>query len=268
VFSRNGGYLAEGMGMGKALLIDTTLCIGCDSCVEACKEANGLPPKVDDRLTAYTWTTLSQHGDDVYCRHLCMHCVHPTCVSVCPVGALEKTPEGPVIYHEDRCIGCRYCMVACPFNIPKYEWDKTLPRVQKCIMCDSRLARGESTACAEACPTGATMFGEREQLLEEGRRRLRERPDAYVGGIYGEKEAGGTGVLFMSSVDIGQLGFPEDLTSEPLPALTWRALSKIPDIVSVGGLFLFGLWWVINRRMEAQRVELQAVQAPDRGADR
>lgn len=246
--------------MSKALLIDTTLCIGCEACVEACKEVNNLPEKVDDRLTAYTWTVLQDHGNDIYSRQLCMHCNQPTCVSVCPVGALEKTEEGPVIYHEDRCIGCRYCMMACPFNIPKYEWDKPLPRVQKCIMCYStRLSQGKITACAEACPTEATLFGERDDLIREGRRRIRAESGVYNPKIYGESEVGGTGVLFMSSIGFGQLGFPENLTDEPLPKLTWNALSLIPNIVSVGGVFLFGLWWIINRRMENERQEQDGV---------
>jgi formate dehydrogenase iron-sulfur subunit len=249
--------------VSKGLLIDTTLCIGCEACEEACKEVNNLPGEVEEKLTAYTWTYLTEHGDDAYCRHLCMHCKEPSCASVCPVGAFEKTSAGPVIYHEDRCIGCRYCMLACPFGIPKYEWDKALPRVQKCIMCYQRLDRGEVPACVEACPTGATAFGERRALIHEAHRRIREKPDQYVDHIYGENEAGGTGVLFLSNIDFGKLGFPQGLGAEPLPELTWRALVQVPRIVVVGGTFLFGLWWIINRRMELHGQKLSSVSRDD-----
>jgi formate dehydrogenase iron-sulfur subunit len=192
-----------------------------------------------------------------------MHCQKPSCESVCPVGALEKTDEGPVVYHEERCIGCRYCMVACPFGIPKYEWDKTLPRVQKCILCAPRLAEGEIPACAEICPTEATVFGEREELLREAHRRLLDNPDAYVGRVYGEHEVGGTSVLFLADVNYAQLGFPTALSDEPLPELTWRALRLVPNVVSLGGAFLFGLWWIINRRMDAQREAVRAERVGD-----
>lgn len=249
--------------MGRGLLIDTTLCIGCGVCSEACKGINELPGEVEEQLTAYTWTTLHTYGEEAYSRKLCLHCEKPTCVSVCPVGALEKTAAGPVVYHEKRCIGCRYCMVACPFGIPKYEWDKTLPRIQKCIMCAPRLAEGEIPACADVCPTGATMFGEREDLLREARRRLVENPSGYVDHIYGEHEVGGTAVLFLSDVNYAQLGFPAKLSDQPLPELTWRALSLVPQVASLGGAFLFGLWWIINRRMDVQREAGRTAEAGD-----
>ena len=131
--------------MSSAILTDLTKCIGCEACVWACKEINQLPS--DDgakKLSSTNWTVIKSYRG-VFIRQQCMHCLEPTCVSACPVTALEKTNEGPVIYHEDRCMGCRYCLMACPFEIPKYEWDKVLPRVQKCSMCFERESPKENS---------------------------------------------------------------------------------------------------------------------------
>jgi Fe-S-cluster-containing dehydrogenase component len=132
-----------------ALLIDVGKCIGCRGCTEACKEANGLPHTDDGmKLSATTWTTVEDRAG-FHVRRQCMHCEEPACASVCPVGALHKTDEGPVVYDEDKCLGCRYCMVACPFGIPKYEWSKNVPRVRKCILCyEQSVRKGKPTACA------------------------------------------------------------------------------------------------------------------------
>ena len=160
--------------MGMGLLFDATRCIGCGACSSACKEQNKLPGPVEEQLTAYTWTTV-QPKEGLNVRRMCMHCEVPTCASVCPVAALQKTPEGPVVYDAKRCMGCRYCMMACPFEIPKYQWDRPVPVVGKCIMCAGRLKEGKPTACAEACPAEATIFGKREDLIWEARTRLREK---------------------------------------------------------------------------------------------
>jgi formate dehydrogenase iron-sulfur subunit len=237
------------MAKTKALLIDITKCIGCGACSMACKEANGLPEEPEEELSATAYTVVKEK-EGVFYRRLCMHCNEPTCASVCPVGAFEKTPEGAVIYQAHKCIGCRYCMQACPFSIPTYEWKKRLPKVQKCIMCHHRLQKGEITACAEACPTEATIFGDRDQLIKVARARIKENPDQYVDHIYGEKEAGGTSVLILSSVPFGTLGFPTNLGERPLPELTWAALKKVPSIAIFGGAMLYGIWWIIDRRME------------------
>jgi formate dehydrogenase iron-sulfur subunit len=233
----------------KGLLIDVTKCIGCGACVSACKEANGLPPEIEEELSADSYTVVKEK-DGMYYRRLCMHCEDPSCKSVCPVGAFEKTPQGAVIYHANRCIGCRYCMQACPFNVPTYEWKKRAPKVQKCILCYHRLKEGKATACSEACPTGATMFGDREELVAEARKRIQENPGQYVDHIYGEKEVGGTSVMFLSAVPMGEFGFPTNLPDYSLPQLTWQALSKVPSVVIFGGAFLYGVWWIIDRRME------------------
>ena len=242
----------------KALLFDSTLCIGCGACYDACKEKNGLPATTDDFLTddlsENTFTVVQDKGD-TYVRRMCMHCVNPTCASVCPVGALEKTPMGPVVYHEDRCIGCRYCMQACPFNVPRYEWASLTPRVRKCNLCAERLAQGQPTACAEACPAGATLFGNRDELIAEAKSRIAASPDNYVNHIYGLEEVGGTSVLVISNVSPAELGFPTGLGDQPLPELTWEVLDKIPRFSVVVGAFLGGVWWITNRREEVRLAE-------------
>jgi len=237
------------MANKKALLIDITKCIGCQACALACKEANGLPGEQEAELSDTAYTVVKEK-EGVYYRRLCMHCNDPTCASVCPVGAFEKTPEGAVIYHAPRCIGCRYCMQACPFGVPTYEWKKRAPKVRKCIMCYERLKEGKITACAEACPTEATTFGDRDELIAEARKRIEENPGQYINHIYGEKEVGGTSVLILSSVPFETLGFPINLGDRPLPELTWAALKTVPNIVIFGGAMLYGIWWIIDRRME------------------
>jgi len=242
--------------MPKGLLIDITKCIGCRSCEAACKIQNKLPENNDTDLTATTYTKVMERGDR-FVRKMCRHCQTPTCVSVCPVGALQKTNYGPVIYDETKCIGCRYCMAACPFQIPRYEWTSAFPRVRKCIMCKDRVAQGLQTACAEACPTGATQFGEREELIQEAWNRIRQEPGKYVKQIYGLSDVGGTGVLFISDVSFEKLGFRTDLPKEPLPMLTWNVLSKIPNFVGVGATLLFGIWWITSRRQDVIKAEAE-----------
>jgi len=252
----------------KAMLIDITLCVGCNSCQAACKAANGLPESEEKKLSATAYTALEEH-DGVFVRRLCQHCESPTCVSVCPVGALEKTAEGPVIYDESKCIGCRYCMQACPFQVPRYQWGSTYPRIQKCVLCHDRITKGLPTACSEACPTGATKFGDREDLIAEAYRRIQAEPTKYVNKIYGQTEVGGTSILYISSVPFEQLGFKTQLEATPLPTLTWNALSKVPGVVSVGGVLLAGIWWITNRRIEVQKYEeeLKRLEERSTGSD-
>jgi formate dehydrogenase iron-sulfur subunit len=236
--------------MANGILFDATKCIGCQACAYACKETNGLPGDIEEELSATAYTVVKPKGDLFY-RRLCMHCNEPACKSVCPVGAFEKTtPQGAVIYHAYKCIGCRYCMQACPFSIPTYEWKKRAPRVRKCTMCYERQKEGKITACAEACPTGATIFGEREALLADAKKRIQDNPTLYVNQIFGEKEVGGTSTLYLSSVPFKEFNLPANLPDYPLPSLTWKALRNVPNIVIFGGVFLYGVWWMIDRRME------------------
>jgi Fe-S-cluster-containing dehydrogenase component len=252
-----------------SVLVDVTRCIGCRQCMRACKEANDLP--MDGELTADfpgsweradlrfdQWTVvnaetgLREDGAKVTrnVKRQCMQCLDPTCVSVCLVGALTKSELGPILYNADRCIGCRYCIMACPFEIPKFEWLGGMsPVIGKCQMCTrKRLAEGKMPACAETCPTGALKFGRREDLLFEARSRIRSRPERYIDHIYGEKEAGGTAWLYMSDVPFDELGFKAGMVTAPMPPLTWEVLSKIP-IVAAAMAGLFGtVAWSLSRR--------------------
>jgi len=237
--------------MSKAILYDATLCVGCKQCEEACAKQNNLPygPEVaaEEKQSDHKFTVVMTKNDK-FMRKLCMNCEDPACASVCPVAALRKTEQGPVIYEESRCMGCRYCMAACPFGVPKYEWSKVLPKVQKCTMCSERVLAGNVTACTEACPTEATKFGERDELLAEAKKRIQENPGNYVNHILGEHEVGGTSVLMLSSVPFAEFGFPTNLVHDRLPLRTYQVLSRIPDFLPLGGILLGGVWWITHRR--------------------
>lgn len=235
------------------LLIDTVRCTGCMACFIACKEVNQLPNHNETILNKDTYSIVKKI-DKYYVRRLCMHCVKPACESVCPVAALQKTSLGPVIYDENRCIGCRYCMMACPFSIPTYEWESMTPRVQKCFMCyQKRVSQGKPTGCAEACAYGATVFGKRKDLLKIARERIHANPKKYIPHIYGEKEIGGTGTMFLAGMPFEKFGFLPDFKDQPLPILTWNVLNRLPDIVVMAGVLMAGVTWIINRRIELAR---------------
>jgi len=146
-------------------------------------------------------------------------------------------------------------MAACPFGVPKYQWEKALPAVCKCDMCADRVLAGKMTACSEACPTGATKFGERDELIAEAKQRMHDSPGKYVNHIYGLEEVGGTSVLLLSSVPFETFGYRTDLVREPLPLFTFRVLSRIPDIVGLGGVLLGGIWWITDRRAKVAAAE-------------
>jgi formate dehydrogenase iron-sulfur subunit len=250
------------MSKSRGLLIDLTKCVGCRECERACAKANNLPEEEGARdLSATHYTVVqSYNNDQTYVRRLCMHCNQPTCVSACLVGAFTKTETGAVLYDESKCIGCRYCMQACPFEVPRYEWGSLTPRIQKCRMCYERVAAGNQTACAEACLFGATTFGDRDELIKEARKRIDEGQGQYVDHIYGLTEAGGTSVMFISAVPFEQLGFPMNLPKEPIPELSWRVLSQIPKYTVAAGVMLFGIHWITNRRTEVARFEAEERQ--------
>jgi formate dehydrogenase iron-sulfur subunit len=245
----------------KALLIDVSKCVGCRECARACAETNHLPQEEAAELSATHYTVVQSLNDDQnFVRKLCMHCNEPTCVSVCLVGAFTKTDTGAVIYDETKCIGCRYCMQACPFEVPRYEWSSVSPRIQKCKMCYERIAAGGKTACAEACMFDATVFGDRDDLIKEARRRIDANPATYVNYIYGLTEAGGTSVLYISSIPFEKLGLPMNLPNNPIPQLSWKVLSQVPKYSVAAGVVLFGIHWITARRSEVAKFEAEEKQ--------
>ena len=246
------------------ILVDTTRCTGCNQCIDACVEANGLgeampaPQHLQDGLSAerYAAVVYSPEGRPV--RKFCRHCLEPACVSVCPVGAMIKTESGPVIYDAGKCMGCRYCMMACPYGIPRYEWDTAAPTVRKCNLCAERLAAGEQPACTSVCPEQALMFGSRGDILNEAYRRLHAEPERYLAHVYGEHEAGGTSVLYISDVPLDFLAYNGLLPDQPLPELSWNWISKVPGISLATAGLMTGIFWVIGRRMLAEDARNQA----------
>ena len=251
--------------MSKALLYDATLCIGCKQCEQGCAAENQLPYgdaiAAEEKQSDHKYTAVLTKGDK-FMRRLCMNCQQPACASVCPVGALEKTALGPVTYDAGKCMGCRYCMVACPFGVPKYEWNQLFPKVRKCTMCSKRVASGKPTACAEICPTGATKFGERDDLINEAQQRIRDNPGKYVSHIYGLSEVGGTSVLLLSGVPFEEFGYSSP--DYALPMLTYRVLSRIPDFIPLWGVLLGGVWWITHRREDVAAAEGQRPAVEDR----
>ena len=171
----------------------------------------------------------------------CMHCLQPACGAACLTAAMKKTPEGPVIWRENKCMGCRFCMVSCPFDVPKFEFDSPNPKVSKCDMCFPRIQQRQEPACVAACPTGALTFGSRWDLLEEGRRRIYDAPERYVHHIYGEEEVGGTSFLYLSPVPFEQLGFPTHLATEAYPTYTREFLYAVPLVLTVVPPFLLAV---------------------------
>lgn len=228
-----------------AMLYDTTKCVGCNACTSACRVWNHTQPELDpsglydapQELSADTWTLIQLYkGDEEYSfvKRQCMHCIDPGCVSGCPVHALQKTANGPVTYDPLRCIGCRYCMYACPYHVPRFEWDEVIPVISKCTLCSDRLANGQGMACAEVCPTGALVWGKRGELLSDAEKRLADHPEKYENYIYGKDDAGGTSVLYLTHVPFTKLGLP-DLGPDPVPRISERTGNIFIPTILIGG---------------------------------
>ncbi|MCB1182272.1 hydrogenase 2 operon protein HybA [bacterium] len=211
------------------MLYDTTRCIGCKACVVACHEANDLPPDnrtdaLHDQPQALNDRTKNiiklykEEGRRSYMKQQCMHCIDPACAGACMIGALQKREHGIVTWDPNRCIGCRYCQVACPYSIPKFEWESTNPRIVKCELCNHRIKDGGIPACCEVCPREAVVYGKYTELLAEAKRRQAEHPGRYVDKIYGEHDGGGTQVLYLSHVPFEKLGLPT-LGEKSVPSL-------------------------------------------------
>jgi formate dehydrogenase iron-sulfur subunit len=260
------------------VLHDTTLCIGCRRCEAACNRVNDLPAPerpFDDlsvldgrrRTDEKTYTVVNRYVEaengkpPVFRKIQCNHCKEPACASACFVGAFTKTPEGAVVWDSSVCVGCRYCMIACPFNIPTFEYDKVLaPRIMKCTMCYPRIKEGKLPGCVEACPTEALSFGRRSDLVSIARERIRKYPDRYIDHVYGLEEVGGTNWLYITGEPFEKLDFRTDLGTTPAPDLTSGALSMVPIVVGVWPALLGGIYLVSQRKEKiAEREKAEAV---------
>ncbi len=274
----------EGHPDSLAVLHDTTLCIGCRRCEGACNAVNDLPPPevpftdltvLDHRrrTDAETYTVVNrkpgQGESPVFVKTQCNHCLEPACASACFVKAFTKSKEGAVTYDASVCVGCRYCMIACPFEIPTYEYGSAFsPRVMKCTMCHPLVLEGKLPGCVESCPTEALVFGNRDDLIRMARQRITRRPDVYVDHIYGEREMGGTSWLYLSGVPFETIGMRMDLGVTPAPELTAGALGAVPMVVGLWPILLTGIY-AMNKRKEkiAAAEQAEAVDSALKAAD-
>jgi formate dehydrogenase iron-sulfur subunit len=250
----------------SGMLVDTTLCVGCRACVVACKQWNHNPasPYIDAEndktvtasplLSSNTFTnirateiTRDLQPQWVYTKIQCMHCNEPACAEACPVAALKKTPEGPVTYDDGRCIGCRYCMTACPFGIPTFQWESPTPWIRKCTFCANRQKQGLQPACSGTCPTGALKFGAREDLIAEAKRRIAASPKSYIDHVYGETEIGGTSWLYIAAVPFEMMGLRK-LETEPVTVNARRAMNFVPPVLAGMAALMTGIYFFAKHR--------------------
>ncbi|WP_297213601.1 4Fe-4S dicluster domain-containing protein [Thermodesulfovibrio sp.] len=251
-----------------AILVDLTKCIGCRRCEWACNEWNKNPnsplvefeeskdksPSVFDRIRrphAGNFTVVNRFSlekQTVYVKKQCMHCLEPACLSACFVNAFSKTPQGAVLYNPSLCVGCRYCMIACPFDIPAYEYyDPLTPQITKCTMCFDRISEGKIPACVEVCSADVMIVGNRSQILKLAHEKINTYPERYIPHVYGEHEGGGTSWLYISSVPFEKLGFPK-LNKIPIPTLSKNFLYsvKIFEILAAAPL-VWGAYYMIAK---------------------
>lgn len=232
------------------ILYDSTRCVGCRTCEYECAAAHGLPEPASEveavRTTNETCNTVvntfqSSKGE-VYVKRQCMHCNEPACCAACLTQAMHKNEVGPVTWNGDKCMGCRYCMVSCPFDGPKFEYHSANPKIQKCDMCFERQKTGEKPTCVTNCPNEALLYGTRRELIKEARKRIVENPELYTDYIYGEHEAGGTGWLYLSSVPFEEIGMNTKLQKSSYPALTKGFLYSVPSIFVLAPTLLLGIY--------------------------
>jgi Fe-S-cluster-containing dehydrogenase component len=263
-----GGAGASGEEL-LGVLVDTTKCIGCRRCEAACAEINNLPapsPLDDSRIFEKKRATMpnrytvvnrytTKEGKEVFVKRQCMHCNHPGCVSACLVKAMHKVEKGPVVW-ETNCLGCRYCMVSCPFDMPKHDYNTPTPTIEKCNFCwEKKVKKGERPACVAICPTEVMFFGTRREVMEEAKRRIFQEPDKYYPQIYGENEVGGTSWVYIAAAPFEQIGFRADLGSTPYPKLSKGFLTNIGVIDLVIPTLLLGMSYVTKRKNKTTEQE-------------
>ncbi len=251
--------------MGKhSVLVDLTKCVGCRGCQVACKQWHDLPANKTQNTGSYqnpprrdssTLTLVEfkeiespQSIQWIFAKRQCMHCEEPACASACTVGALVKREDGPVSYLDYKCIGCRYCMYACPYGGPSFQWDKQFALIAKCDFCEDRLSVGEKPACVKTCVSGALRYGTREAMLNMALGRVYAPGSQYVKHVYGEHEAGGASWLYISSVPFEKLGFPA-LPQESAAPISQEIMHATPAVAVGMALFLTGIYKVIERRI-------------------
>jgi len=244
----------------SGVLVDTTRCIGCRKCELACASVNGNPiPDIEDKsvfesprsTSTRAWTVVNRYETEkgtIIVKRQCMHCNQPACASACLVKAMLKKKEGPIIWRESKCMGCRYCMISCPFDIPKFEYESPVPKIQKCHFCYTRLEEGKNPACVDACPVEALSFGTRRSLLKAAETRINSNPDRYHDHIYGEMEAGGTGWIYLSGVSFDRIGFNTNIARTPYPEYTKGFLYSVPFVFVLLPSFLLGISHLTNRK--------------------
>ncbi|WP_027175769.1 sulfate respiration complex iron-sulfur protein HmcB [Desulfovibrio aminophilus] len=271
----------EGYPDAKAVLFDATRCIGCRKCEEACNKVNKLPAPAkpftdltvlgtERRTSAKAHTVVNKYmpagaKGPVFRKIQCNHCQEPACASACFVRAFKKNPDGSVTYDASVCVGCRYCIMACPFNVPTYEYDEPLtPRVMKCTMCHPQITAGELNmpGCVGACPKEALAYGKRSDLLKIAHARIATFPDRYVDHVYGEREMGGTNWLYLSGVPFKELGMREDLGVTSAPEMTSGALTVVPMVAALWPALLGGIWAISkSNEKTADKERMEAVKA-------
>jgi formate dehydrogenase iron-sulfur subunit len=255
------------------VLVDTTVCIGCRNCEWACKTAHELPTPPRDKYSDRSvfkkmrrpnekaLTVVNEYPNpknaslptDVKVQ--CMHCDHPACVSACIVGAMSKQENGSVIWDTNKCIGCRYCMVACPFQVPSFQYDKALnPKIMKCDFCFERTKVGKLPACVEICPVETLTYGPRSELIRVARDKIKRNPDRYINHIYGEYEAGGTSWMYLANQDFAKLSFPKP-GDKPMPgtseSIQHGIFAYFVPPVSLYAI-LGGIMWITKKRNESE----------------
>jgi Fe-S-cluster-containing dehydrogenase component len=259
------------------VLVDLTVCIGCRKCEWACNEVNNLPNKPieefedksvfkeERRPHADTFTVVNRFNNSknperpLYVKKQCMHCNEPACASACFVKAFTKTPEGAVVHNPKVCIGCRYCMAACPFNIPAYQYDNAFtPEVTKCTFCFDRIRKeGGVPGCVQICPVEALIFGKRSELIDLAHEKILNHPGRYVNYIYGEQEVGGTSWMYLSPVPFEEVGFRTDLGNTPIPQLSRGFLSMVSVVLVTWPALCLGFYSFTKRREEIAKAESQ-----------